>query len=597
MSTDTSGCELSLQNLAFYLQGVFITPSTNITYEYFTTGSLPSSTPLRRVWQFQCQGTLSETSTLLLDYTEAHLKCPEYNISFEGALSGTFIVHNQVFSANKYISYQQISEYVLKLSLRIPKKILECYGVGTTQDYFFSVNLNDASASTGSMKFTYHLTEEDQKLLADNNTIILFKVYRDTMTLVGNQNISPLIPQYTYSSVDTSGGVQCFTLGESYNYPTGYVNQRISTGDADEYAFYYGAQQDYSKSQKIISLFGYNVNEVNYFNIIFDKQSVVQKSIICDSDSIIYTVQGEKIPNPFKSTHWTANCVSGHIPSECIQPSTTFLTSARPFDDSLLKTTVPSTDISGQKINVYFPSAEIAQLFTGETKDVSGCITGYLISVPDCEFQCIQKFPLGIMRIAIPHCYVSNGSYECTPTTRTENNKFDTYYWSVSSQSRDCMADATNACLPFWTVNARMLLQSNIDFEINGQKYAYIFWAPQDQVNAYLKGSKPYEAPIITWGSKKGFLLGAPTGAFYFRYKLENPEWAGSTFNLLPCYQKTVEMFENPITTQLTGKDGVNWCPQLYGDPPNTTTLESLLNNTVQYIGPVSNTSETSWPS
>jgi hypothetical protein len=146
--TDVSGCKFGNNNIAFYLQGVSITPSAELTYEYFTTASLPSSSPLRRVWQFQSQGTLSQTSTLLLDYTEAHLKCPEYNITFEGALNGTFIVHNQTFSANRFISYELVSDYVLQLTLRIPKKILECYGVGKIQNYYFTININDAATAT-----------------------------------------------------------------------------------------------------------------------------------------------------------------------------------------------------------------------------------------------------------------------------------------------------------------------------------------------------------------------------------------------------------------------------------------------------------------
>lgn len=132
-------------NIAFYLQGVSITPSADLTFEYFTTASLPSSSPLRRVWQFQCQGTLSQTSTLLMDYTAAHLQCPQYNITFEDALNGTFIVHNQTFSANKFISYQLISDYVLQFTLQIPKKILECYGIGKVQNFYFTVNINDAA--------------------------------------------------------------------------------------------------------------------------------------------------------------------------------------------------------------------------------------------------------------------------------------------------------------------------------------------------------------------------------------------------------------------------------------------------------------------
>jgi len=147
---DTSGCQISSNNLAVYLQGVTVEPSTNITSEYFVTASLPSSASLRRVWQFTTQGTITgpETATLTLDYTQAHENCPEYNITFEGALNGTLTVKNQVFSANKFMSYTLTSAYVLVLTLRVPKSIQECFGPGTTQNYSFSVFLNDATTSS-----------------------------------------------------------------------------------------------------------------------------------------------------------------------------------------------------------------------------------------------------------------------------------------------------------------------------------------------------------------------------------------------------------------------------------------------------------------
>jgi len=101
------------------------------------------------VWQFTTQGKITgpDIAFLTLDYTQAHENCPEYNITFEGALNGTFIVKNQVFSANKFMSYQLVSAYVLLLTIRVPKSILECFGPGTTQKYFFSINLNDATAN------------------------------------------------------------------------------------------------------------------------------------------------------------------------------------------------------------------------------------------------------------------------------------------------------------------------------------------------------------------------------------------------------------------------------------------------------------------
>ena len=163
---DTSGCQINSNNLAVYLQGVSVEPSSNITSEYFVTASLPSSASTRRVLQFTTQGTITgpETATLTLDYTQAHINCPSYNITFENALNGTLTIHNQVFSANKFITYTLTSTYVLVLTVRIPKSILECFGVGKTQNYFLNININDAtytvqSFTSGSGTFTLQTTD------------------------------------------------------------------------------------------------------------------------------------------------------------------------------------------------------------------------------------------------------------------------------------------------------------------------------------------------------------------------------------------------------------------------------------------------------
>ena len=156
---DTSGCQISRNNLAVYLQGVSVEPSSNLTSQYFVTASLPSSASLRRVWQFTTQGTITgpDTATLTLDYTQAHINCPLYNITFEGALNGLLTIHNQVFSANKFMSYTLTSAYVLVLTLRVPKSIQECFGPGTTQNYSFSVFLNDAA--TPVLSFSYQTND------------------------------------------------------------------------------------------------------------------------------------------------------------------------------------------------------------------------------------------------------------------------------------------------------------------------------------------------------------------------------------------------------------------------------------------------------
>lgn len=142
-------CQPTLQNLAFYLQGVTVETSSNLTSDYFVTASLPSAAVDRRVWQFITQGLITGpgTATFTLDYTAASEKCPDFNITFEGALNGTLTVHNQVFSANKFVSYEVTSTYVLVLTIRIPKAILQCYGDNTTRSYSLDVYINDKASS------------------------------------------------------------------------------------------------------------------------------------------------------------------------------------------------------------------------------------------------------------------------------------------------------------------------------------------------------------------------------------------------------------------------------------------------------------------
>ena len=236
-----SGCQPNLNNLAFYLQGVSVEPSSTITSEYFVTASLPSSASLKRVWQFTTQGTISGTSTLTLDYTQAHKNCPDYNITFEGALNGSLIVHNQTFSANKYMSYKLVSAYVFEITVKIPKKILKCYGAGTTQDYYFNVNVNDSSCNSKCYSTTggtsgYNITKIDlSQILSPTSeiTVLNYNCVNEetgdtgTVTVQGN-----LTSDKTYTFTWSETGNACDitssnTLFEFYS---------ISNGDKIQFA-------------------------------------------------------------------------------------------------------------------------------------------------------------------------------------------------------------------------------------------------------------------------------------------------------------------------------------------------------------------------
>ena len=106
-------------------------------------------------------------------------------------------MHNQVFSANKFISYQRTSSYVLVLTLRIPKTILECFG-DKPQHYYFSVNINDATASSSA----YILADFSQ---SDLNT---------TQILRGT---------------DSSGALCNWSNGQSYYYGGAGISSSVYT--------------------------------------------------------------------------------------------------------------------------------------------------------------------------------------------------------------------------------------------------------------------------------------------------------------------------------------------------------------------------------
>ena len=145
---DTSGCQPSRNNLAVYLQGVSIEPSSNINSEYFVTGTLPSSNAGKRVWQFISQGILSTppgSATLTLDYTEAQKECPAIQVSFSSPINGNLIFYNEVFSAKKYMSLVSTGS-VAVMTIKVPPSIIQCKGNGP-HPYYFNVNLNDGTSA------------------------------------------------------------------------------------------------------------------------------------------------------------------------------------------------------------------------------------------------------------------------------------------------------------------------------------------------------------------------------------------------------------------------------------------------------------------
>ena len=123
-----------------------------------------------------------------------------------------------MFSANKFISYELTSAYVLVLSIKVPKSIQECFGPGTTQNYSFSLYVNDASSSS-IIELTYDMDSSGtgytyiagtdgapDELIASSS---LTYEYTDSSgsTTISNQDIVQLTPLF-----DSTGDVVDITL-------------------------------------------------------------------------------------------------------------------------------------------------------------------------------------------------------------------------------------------------------------------------------------------------------------------------------------------------------------------------------------------------
>lgn len=326
-----------------------------------------------------------------------------------------------------------------------------------------------------------------------------------------------------------------------------------------------------NESLYLTSIYGGPFNNINYINIVIGQENISSQTFfnfVGGSPRLQWFLDQVPIKNPYQNIGWTPNCFpSNHLSEFVLQQDK---------NDKINSIGLFSTINEDNKILVYRPSKDMTETRIPE-EPYKVCILGYLISIPCNQTYTKNPFYYGIMRITIPDCYISTEHYQCLSSKETEH--FDVYYSSVSSQNTP-----SEPYYPYWTVNMRML--HSISFTIHDQPYAYVFWAPRDQIPDF---EKLTTAPIVEWGNKKGYLLPAPTYAFFFRYKQENPDWKGNTKNA-PC-ALTVDTIR-PVTVQLTDLDTkVNYCPQLYGQ--NFDSFMEFLSS--PSIGPISNETEESW--
>lgn len=143
-----SSCQPSNTNLPIYFQSVkpFISP---VQFEnkilYATTGSLPSSSPLNRIFTFICNGTFTgRTCSVVFDASTLIKECSQYNITFEGEIYGQLTIQNQDFQLQKYISKQLLydaSGRVYGIRFRIAKP--NSLPPGKKHEFYFNILLND----------------------------------------------------------------------------------------------------------------------------------------------------------------------------------------------------------------------------------------------------------------------------------------------------------------------------------------------------------------------------------------------------------------------------------------------------------------------
>jgi hypothetical protein len=375
----------------------------------------------------------------------------------------------------------------------------------------------------------------------------LVRIYKDTL----DQDLTKIV------SVQSS--TSTVKVLYSYLYDFDYRKGQSQFG-YDQYATYWDIQQKLTQPIVIQGL-----NTINYYSVtVYYDSDLKILNFNEDDPEITYTLTGDEatpIPNPWQIKNPNSSCY-GNLPSNA---------NLFPLYNIIDKSSfVPlKGQVENQKIDVFRIDEETSQKIKGEKTVRGECSATYLYATQ--QLSPIQ-YMYGVMQITLPNCYVPS---MCEP-----QENYDVQYFSVSSNQK---ADGGKR-LPFWTVNYRMMKQ--YEQVIDNVSYAYVFFAPVEQIEPLLTTSNQSAPPVVSWGDRQGYIFAYCNFAFIFRYKDPKPSWPGSPINA-PCYKTQASNL--PITDQLT-KDGINWCPQIYGD--NFTSLQDMLDSPT--IGPVQK--DQPWP-
>lgn len=330
----------------------------------------------------------------------------------------------------------------------------------------------------------------------------------------------------------------------------------------DQYATYF----DYPNEQtapfyEALSVTIHDLSSVNYLSLSYGNPTdpklinSLPYGYTDVSPVITYSIcDDHEIPSPFVAPNPTLGCYNGlRYCSRLEYPS---------HNDPL--------GIEGN-VNVYRLDEQSSAFIEGDQYKVGECLYTYLFAtltpelptqITDCStFEITKNY--GIIQYPIPSSLFRNRLCHASYPSN-----LDVQYWSVSSHL--CNIPTPPPYTPFWTVNAEMM------FDISVDGYGYVLWASYNEVLTYVKDPKsPYPPIIDLSNNRKAYLLVLPSLAFIFRYRQPNVGWSGNPVHA-KCYKTSKT--NQPITDQLVGPDGVNWCPQIYGSD-EFTSLQDFINS------------------
>lgn len=239
-------CTPSFSNDSFSIQKVAIS-SDNIFFQYLITTTIPSNAPFKRIWCLNATGTIANNDNVraVLNYKAAETTCDKYTIKFDGPISGTLILNNTFFSAQKYMKYSfdDIAQIFI-LEISIPGKVdkPKCYPM----NYEFVIYIPDSSnqnvyelvyGQNSSVNGIYNYTTgPPDQLMIDNTNIDLTFSYSsiepNSVIIVDTQEQNTVNTLYIilsrYFCIVYNGFRLLFRNKVQIIYPT--YHRRIQTG-------------------------------------------------------------------------------------------------------------------------------------------------------------------------------------------------------------------------------------------------------------------------------------------------------------------------------------------------------------------------------